>query len=124
MLMRLQIVAATNALATNYTVQVTHKGNLQSNAAQWVSILLSGNVPQEPPPLVINQIVQTASNKVAIGWAAVVGQLYQVRSLNDVGSTNWANVDGIISARLTNVVVEIPMSPTSDAQFYRVLQLP
>jgi hypothetical protein len=107
-----------------YLVRVTHKGNLQSNATQWVSILLSGNVPQQPPPLVINQIVQTATNQIAIGWPAVVGQLYQVQSLNALGTTNWANVDGIISARLTNVVVQIPLNATNSQQFYRVVQLP
>ncbi len=107
-----------------YLVQVAHKGNLQSNSTQWVSILLSGLSPQEPPPLVINQIVQTATNQIAIGWPAVVGQLYQVQSLDSIGMTNWANVDGIISARLTNVMVQIPMSATNDQQFYRVVQLP
>ena len=110
----------TNAM---YLVRVTHKGNLQSNATQWVSILLSGIVPQQPPPLVINQIVQTATNQIAIGWPAVVGQSYQVQSLNALDTTNWANVDGIISARLTNVVVQIPMSATNSQQFYRVVQL-
>jgi hypothetical protein len=107
-----------------YLVRVTHKGNLQSNATQWVSILLSGNVAQQAPPLVINQIVRTATNTLAIGWPAVVGQSYQVQSLNALGTTNWANVDGIISARLTNVVVQIPMSATNNQQFYRVVQLP
>jgi hypothetical protein len=48
----------------------------------------------KPPPLIINQIVQTATNQIAIGWPAVVGQLYQVQSLNALGTTNWANVDG------------------------------
>lgn len=107
-----------------YLVRVTHKGNLQSNATQWVSILLSGVVPQQPPALAINQIVQTATNQIAIGWPAVVGQLYQVQSKADITATNWANVDGIISARLTNVVVQIPMSATNSQQFYRVVQLP
>ena len=39
-------------------------------------------------------------------------------------STNWLNVDGIISARLTNVVTFVPFSQASAAQFFRVAQLP
>jgi hypothetical protein len=33
-------------------------------------------------------------------------------------------VDGIISARLTNIVTLVPFSPTNAAQFFRVTQLP
>lgn len=118
---QVSVAQPTNA---TYTVRVTHKSNLQSNATQWVSILLSGNVAQQAPPLVINQIVKTATNQIAVGWPAVVGQTYQVQSLNSLGTTNWANVDGIVSARLTNVVVQIPIAATNSQQFYRVVQLP
>jgi len=106
-----------------YLVRVTHKGNLQTNATQWVSILISGNVPQATPPLVINQIVRTATNTLAIGWPAVVGAQYQLQSKTNLTSTNWLNVDGIISARLTNVVTLVPFSQTNAAQFFRVAQL-
>ena len=102
----------TNAM---YLVRVTHKGSLQSNATQWVSILISGNVPQAAPPLVINQMAQTATNTLAIGWPAVVGAQYQLQSRTNLTGTNWLNVDGIISARLTNVVVQIPMSTTNSS---------
>ncbi len=107
-----------------YLVRVTHKGTLQSNATQWVSILISGNVPQPAPPLVINQIVKTATNTLAIGWPAVVGAQYQLQSRSAVVGGNWSNVDGIISARLTNVVTLVPFSPTNAAQFFCVAQLP
>jgi hypothetical protein len=107
-----------------YLVRVTHKGNLQSNATQWASILISGNVPQAPPPLVINQIVKTATNTLAIGWPAVVGAQYQLQSKTNLVSTNWLNVDGIISARLTNIVTLVPFSQARPAQFFRVTQLP
>jgi hypothetical protein len=115
------IAQPTNA---TYLVRVTHKGNLQSNATQWVSILLSGNVAQPAPPLVINQIVKTATTQIEIGWPAVVGQTYQVQARNTLGTANWANVGGIISARLTNVVVQIPLNATDSQQFYRVVQQP
>jgi len=105
-------------------VRVTHKGNLQTNGTQWVSILISGNVAQATPPLVINQIVRTATNTLAVGWPAVVGAQYQLQSKTSLTSTNWLNVDGIISARLTNVVTLVPFSQTNTAQFFRVAQLP
>jgi len=101
-----------------YTVTVKHKGTLATN--QWVSILISGNVAQQPPPLVINQILQTATNQMAIGWPAVVGEQYQVQGNNNVATTNWFNIGGIISARLTNVVAQVPK--TNAVQFYRVAQ--
>ncbi|MEI6395342.1 MAG: S8 family serine peptidase [Verrucomicrobiota bacterium] len=107
-----------------YLVRVTHKSNLQSNTTQWASILISGNVPQATPPLVINQMAKTATNTLAIGWPAVVGAQYQLQSKTNLTSTNWFSVDGIISARLTNVVTLVPFSQASTAQFFRVAQLP
>ena len=118
-----QVYVAQPTNAT-YLVRVTHKGTLQSNATQWVSILISGNVPQAAPPLVINQIVKTATNTLAIGWPAVVGAQYQLQSRSSVAGGTWSNVDGMISARLTNVVTLVPFSPTNAAQFFRVAQLP
>ncbi len=103
-----------------YTVNVKHKGTLTTN--QWVSILISGNVAQQPPALAINQILQTATNQMAIGWPAVVGGQYQVQGNNNVATTNWFNLEGIISARLTNVVAQVPK--TNVMQFYRIVQLP
>jgi len=105
-----------------YTVKVTHKGNLQSNGVQWVSIVLSGNVAQQPPPLQISQILQTGTNQMAVGWPAVVGAQYQVQANSDLTTTNWINTGGIISARLTNVVAQVTMSGSQ--AFYRIVQLP
>jgi hypothetical protein len=104
-----------------YTLTVTHKGTL-SGGQQWVSILLSGNVPQAALPLSLNQIVQTGSNTVAVGWPAVVGGQYQVQVNSNLSSTNWLNTGGIVSARLTNVVTQVTM--TNAQAFYRVIQLP
>ena len=105
-----------------YTVKVTHKGNLQSNGVQWVSILLNGNVAQQPPPLKIGQILQTGTNQMAAGWPAVVGAQYQVQVNSNLTTTNWINTGGIISARLTNVVTQVTMSGSQ--AFYRIVQLP
>ena len=64
--------------------------------------------------------LQTATNQMAIGWPAVVGEQYQVQGNNNVATTNWFNIGGIISARLTNVVAQVPK--TNAVQFYRVAQ--
>ena len=104
-----------------YTLTVTHKGTL-SGGSQWVSILLSGNVAQSPPLLKINQILQTGTNTMAVGWPAVVGGQYQVQVNNNLTTTNWLNTGGIVSARLTNVVTQVAM--TNAQAFYRVIQMP
>jgi len=115
-----------NPAAGTYQVRVTHKSNLQSNLAQWVSILISGNVPQQAPALAVNQFIQTATNAMTLAWPAVVGQRYQVKNVdalvgtNTVGSNNWLNVGLQVSARLTNVAVQLTYSPTQAQRFYRV----
>ncbi len=81
-------------------------------------------MPQTPPPLAINQMVKTGTNTLAIGWPAVVGAQYQLQSKTNLTSTNWLSVDGIISARLTNVVTVVPFNQANTAQFFRVAQLP
>jgi hypothetical protein len=103
-----------------YTVNVTHKGSLTNS--QWVSILISGNVAQSPPPLTLQAPLQTGTNTMAVGWPAVVGEQYQLTVNTNLATTNWVSVGGIISARLTNVVTQVPMSGSQ--AFYRVIQLP
>jgi hypothetical protein len=59
---------------------------------------------------------------MAVGWPAVVGEQYQLTVNTNLATTNWVSVGGIISARLTNVVTQVPMSGSQ--AFYRVIQLP
>jgi hypothetical protein len=102
-----------------YLVTVTHKGTLTNS--QWVSILISGNTAQSPPSFSIDQILQTGTNTMALGWPAVVGQRYQVQYVDALsGSNNWQNIGAQISARLTNVVTQLPMSTNGNTQFYRI----
>jgi hypothetical protein len=118
-----QVYLATPTNGT-YQVTVTHKGTLQNAAPQWVSIVLTGNTATTPPPFNVNIIRQTASNQFAVGWAAVVGQRYQVQYVNALSaSNNWQNVGGQVSARLTNVVALITAT-NSVQSYYRVVQVP
>ena len=103
-----------------YTVAVTHKGSLANS--QWVSILISGNVAQSPPPLTLQTPIQTGTNTMAAGWPAVVGAQYQMQVNTNLTTTNWVNIGGIISARLTNVVTQVSMNGSQS--FYRIIQLP
>jgi len=84
-----------------------------------VSIVVSGNVPEPTPALWFNQIIQTGTNTLALGWPAVVGGQYLVQENNNLATTNWVNV-GLVSARLTNVVTQVAM--TNAQAFYRVIQ--
>ena len=115
-----QVYIASPASGT-YSVKVTHKGTLTNS--QWVSILISGNTAQQPPALKINQILQTATNQMAVGWPAVVGQRYQVQYVSALSpSNNWQNIGAQVSGRLTNVVTQVQMSGAK--AFYRVAQVP
>jgi hypothetical protein len=115
-----QVYIANPVTNGTYTVTVTHKETLANS--QWVSILVSGNVAQQPPSLTFNQILQTGTNTMAVGWPAVVGGQYQVQVNTNLATTNWVNTGGIISARLTNVVAQVSMPGTQ--AFYRLIQLP
>jgi hypothetical protein len=116
-----QVYIANPVTNGTYLVRVTHKGTLTNS--QWVSILISGNVAQQPPPLAFNQLLQVATNQIALGWPAVVGQRYQVQTVSALSaSNNWQSIGPEISARLTNVVAQVQMSGAK--AFYRLLQLP
>jgi hypothetical protein len=115
-------VVITNAVASNYLARVTHKGSLGTNG-QWVSLLVSGVQAQSKPPFIISQTSVTTSNKLAFAWPSVVGQLYQVQSLNNLEGASWTNWDGEISATKTNTAVEVDMSGPDGRSFYRVMEV-
>jgi hypothetical protein len=118
-----QVYIAAPASGT-YQVVVTHKGTLQNGAPQWVSIVSTGNTPTSPPPLTINALVQTATNQIAVGWPAVVGERYQVQYVNALSvSSNWRSIGGEVSARLTNVVALLPYTNTVSQSYYRIAQV-
>jgi hypothetical protein len=119
-------VCVTNPIAGDYTVLITHKGTLQSGS-QWVSIILSGNSPtfSQQGACVINTLLQTSTNTMAIGWSSVVGQQYQIQYLASLGySNNWQNLGAPVCARLTNVVMQIPYTNSVASTFYRIAALP
>jgi hypothetical protein len=124
-----QVVVSNPVTNGVYTVRITHKGtNLVAATPgatneQWVSILVSGNVAQQPPPLVITSIAMSSSNTIALKWDSVVGRVYQVQHRDDVGTGAWSDSTGEISATKTNVAVNLSVPSGVDTRFYRVVQL-
>jgi hypothetical protein len=116
-------VMITNAAAGTYTVRITHKGTLQNNQPQWVSILTAGQTSQSKLPLLITDIAVTASNAITLQWAAVVGQRYQVQYRDNVEGPGWTNTSGEISAMRTNVSASLTYSPAQPQRFYRIAEV-
>ena len=120
-----QVVVANPVTNGIYSVRVTHKRTLKddtgSAADQWLSVLLLGNAPQAEPTLMIQSILQTGSNTLALVWPANVGRVYQVESRASVDSGTWTATTGEISATKTNVAVTVTMD--GDSRFYRVARL-
>ncbi|MEJ5236839.1 MAG: S8 family serine peptidase [Limisphaera sp.] len=124
-----QVVISSPATNGIYTVRLTHKGtNLVAGTTgatneQWVSFVISGNLAQPPPPLLITSIAMTGSNTIALQWNSVVGRVYQVQHRNDVATGDWSDSTGEISATKTNVAVNLPVPGGVAARFYRVVQV-
>jgi hypothetical protein len=105
-------------------VRVTHKGNLVNNSnqvsEQWVSIVVSGNIPQPQPDLLLEPPVIYGTN-VLIKWPSVVGRIYRVLYNDDLNTSVWTDATGEISATKTNV--SVALSASSGQRFYRVQQV-
>ncbi|HOC01447.1 MAG TPA: S8 family serine peptidase [Verrucomicrobiota bacterium] len=116
-------VQIANPTAGTYTVRVTHKGNLQNGDPQWVSILVSGNVPQPKPELrFIGQQI-APSGDFAVIWQGVVGQRYQVQYRNNVEGPGWTDIGPEVSAAKESVAVELPVDPQQPHRFFRVMEV-
>lgn len=118
-------VVITNTVAGSYLVRVAHKGALLDDGGQTnrqaVTVLISGNVPQPPPALVIGQPVQVSSDQIALQWPSVVGSRYQVQYADYLAEpTTWSNLGDELSATKTNVAVTV--WNTNSYRFFRVVQ--
>ena len=118
-------VVITNAASDTYLIRVAHKGTLVDTngaaASQRISILVSGNIAQPKPPLVLASPLLVSSNQVALSWPSVVGLRYELQYKDDLNVTNWTNIGGEISATKTNVAVTTAF--TNAIRFYRVAEL-
>jgi hypothetical protein len=73
--------------------------------------------------LLITQCSLTATNTLALGWPAVLGAQYQMESADHLGSPEWHDVGGPITAQATNATLVLPFDISNNAQFYRVRQV-
>jgi hypothetical protein len=118
---RVDVVSPTSGA---YTVRITHKGSLvnSSNVVsdQWVSVLLSGNLPQPQPALALGKPLLIGAN-AALKWPSVVGRIYRLQYKDDLNTAGWTDATGEISATKTNVATTV--SAASTKRFYRVVQV-
>ena len=115
-------VALTNVTAGTYLVRVSHKGTLAGGPGQWVSLLLNGVAAASQPALTLATPVPTATNRVAIAWPSVVGQLYQLQWRTNIASGSWLNLGGELSPTKTNAVVQIQYGTNQPVAFFRVVE--
>lgn len=119
-------VVITNPAAGTYLIRVTHKGHLRDSEGQTnhqrISLIISGNVPQPKPSLVVEPPLLSHTNQVAnLKWPSVVGLRYRVLYSDDLGQTNWTYASGEISATKTNTYFWENRATAS--RFYRVLEV-
>ena len=107
--------------AGTYTVRVTHKDSLQEGF-QYLSILVSGNIPQPKPELEIVDLDMVSSTNQLLDWPSIVGQLYCIEGSADLNGP-WEEESGEISATRTNIIYEISPDPVDDRQFYRITEI-
>ncbi len=116
-------VFVANPTPGTYTVRLTHKGALLNQEAQWISILISGNVPQAKPEFRITNQMVTPGGDFALTWKAVVGQRYQVQYRNNVEGPGWTDIGPEVVAALPTVSVELPTDPQQPHRFFQVVEV-
>ena len=94
---------------------------------QWVSLLISGNVPQpEPKSFPQPRLLPLGNGTVALHWPSVVGRVYQVfcrtNTANLLLATGGLPVTGEIAATQTNtaVVLKVPHSNVPGSCYYQI----
>lgn len=111
-------VAINTPSAGEYTVTVAHKGTLV-DGAQWVSIVIDGNIAQAAPTHQITSFAQTGTDEFTIVWPTVVGASYQIQSTTDF--TQWSAEGGEISPLTTTTAVAV--AGGASHKFYRIIRL-
>lgn len=122
-----QVVITNPVTNGNYTVRVTHKGNLVNdfgtNSLQRFSLAAFGVAPGTKPTLIITNIAQTGAGQMTLQWAAVPGLNYQIQARNDLSSGSWSNVSPEINAYRANPSYTLS-GQTNANRFYRLVELP
>lgn len=119
-----QVVVTNPPAEAVYTVRITHKGTLVddtgTNAAQAVSIILSGILPESRSQTQIGEFLVDGGDEL-VGWPSVVGQNYRVQSATNLLVQSWTNLSAEISSTKTNTTWESETAPTGEIRFYRLI---
>jgi hypothetical protein len=108
-----------NVVTGVYTVCVTHKGTL-TNGVQDISVILSGNIPDDPP-IWITEITQTEADETELRWNSRPGKVNEVRVTSDLMSTNaWEAVDSVPITKEQTEWVDGMSSGAVQRLFYRI----
>lgn len=96
-----KVYIANPVAGQTYTITVSHKGSLQSGV-QAYSLIVSGvNLGTTPPPTCAVPSGLNSSNignsTATLSWSAVSGATSYDLRFRQVGTTTWANVNGITS---------------------------
>lgn len=105
-----------------YSIVVSHKGTIVSNdCSQDVSIILSGNIPEEVAPTEVNISIET-NGTPRLEWNSVVGSLHTIMSsTNLVDSNSWVVIPEATLSILQEQSEWIDASNSfNNVQFYRI----
>jgi hypothetical protein len=120
-----QVVVSSPTANGEYTITVSHKGNLVDDLAQVtgqdLSIIIDGNIAATAPALKVEEIVKTGAEEFTLTWPAVVGKRYSVEASSDLQS--WTAATGEISAIKEFVASPVSAPSSSPRRFYRVLEI-
>jgi hypothetical protein len=119
-----QVVVTNPTAEAVYTVRITHKGALVddtgTNAAQAVSIILSGILPESRSQTEIAAFLVAGDDEL-VGWPSIVGQNYRVQTTTNLLVQSWTNLSAEISSTKTNTTWESQTAPTGEIRFYRLI---
>jgi len=80
------------------------------------------DVTLQPVPTPSFVTHQANAGFIDLGWSAQTGLTYQVQYTSDLGSTQWTNLGGVVTAHGASAAVTDSL--TNSQRFYRVLLLP
>ena len=97
-----------NPEAGEYTVMVTHKGELEQGH-QFVSMVLSGHQPDEwSAPGLYNVTPYPIDNMMTVGWNAIPGFSYYIMARTNMIFGNWNSL-AVVNALTDQMEVTIPL---------------
>ena len=122
------LVNVTNIIATNWiNLQAT---GVATGASSILAFVLQDNpgylglddISVSPLPQPSFLTANSAPGAIVFNWSALPGFGYQLQYTSDLGSGNWSNLGGAMTA--SNGVLATTDSLTNSQRFYRLLLLP